>query len=308
MYNMNRLKPNYLYNHPLFTQFIKNIGLFLSAMVFMNAIGDAVAWYRMPKYDSVAEWHDHILDDVGFEQIPYYCPYYGRHNIQTWVIFISFVYNSIVVGISCWRNKPWFGNQSATPIRRPVQIGRPAIHFLQHTAILMMLRSFTMIVTAFPSPNPACKDESVSQLDYSGALVQTMSSFPAKSCGNQLFSGHTMFLTSFLIFEYKYNLVPRKMFFLSIIKTLIGYYSVIACRSHYSIDVLIAILFTFGIFIIHRVRGMNITTDFDISARDTDRMLVNIESLSVVPNMDRVDCFPNKTTLDGYYVDVDLNT
>ena len=292
---MIRFKPKYITNHPLITQFLKSTMSFLLAMVFMNAVGDAVAWYRMPKYDSVDEWHEHILDDVGFEIIPYYCPYIGHHNIQTLVIFISFIYNSIVTGISLWINGSYFNNQSGIPVVQP------AIHFLQHTAILMVLRSFTMTVTAFPSPNPTCKDESITQLGYSGALFQTMSSFPAKSCGNQLFSGHTMFLTSFMLFEYKYNLIPRKLFFISIIKTLIGYYSVIACRSHYTIDVLIAILFTFGIFNIYTVRGLPIQTNFNTMTNTSDNPEPNSKLINV-------NCHPIAPAPDGYYVDVCIGT
>ena len=120
---------------------------------------------------------------------------------------------------------------------------------------MLILRTLTLNVTALPNPNPLCVDESMSQISYFGAggtVAQIMGSFPSKTCGNLMFSGHTMFLTIFMLFETMHGLIPRKLAFLSIAKTIAGYHSIIACRSHYTIDVVLAIMITNMVFFLHK--------------------------------------------------------
>ena len=64
-----------------------------------------------------------------------------------------------------------------------------------------------------------------------------------------MFSGHTAYLILLVLFDYKYSVMPRKLFSLSIGRTILGLYSVIACRSHYSVDVVVSVLITTFTFV-----------------------------------------------------------
>lgn len=222
-----------------YKQIIAGIASFCSCAAIMAIFGDALAWHRMPKYNTIEIAKQHILDDAGFDLFSYYCPTPIGKNMQTTIILfsVSFI---IIRGVFFMRN------------------GQLIIQRLIHTSCIMMLmRTATLVVTSYPNPNPQCYLESTTPIDYFGAngsISQTISSFPTKSCGNLMFSGHTMFLTLFALFEYTYKIIPRKYFFLTVVKTAFGYYSIIACRSHYSIDVLVSFIvtnMTFQLYISH---------------------------------------------------------
>lgn len=209
---------------------------FCICSTMMSTFGDALAWYRMPKYDSVEEAEMYVMKDAGFELIPYSCPRTGGHNVQTYIIIASVIYS---VG-------------RCLMIRNGIAILQRMIHI---SCIMLLIRMVTLNMTALPNPNPLCVDESMTQISYFGAggtVSQILESFPPKTCGNLMFSGHTMFLTIFLLFETFHGLVPRKLILFSIAKTLAGYHSTIACRSHYTIDVMLAILFTNMVFFLHK--------------------------------------------------------
>jgi hypothetical protein len=84
-----------------------------------------------------------------------------------------------------------------------------------------------------------------------------MGTMPTHSCGNLMFSGHASLLTLLFLVEGKYDKIHNanaiwysKLLFIRIIKTVMGYYSIIACRSHYTSDVVIGIMLASLIFIV----------------------------------------------------------
>ncbi len=215
---------------------IRSILFFCGCSTIMSCLGDAVAWYRMPKYDTIENAQSHILNDLGHELIPYSCELsFIRHNIQTTVI----VFSLPVFIIRCYF----------------LHNGKLVFNRFAHLAgMMMLLRTITMISTAFPNPNPQCMDEAIVEISYHDAVIQTIGTFPTKSCGNLMFSGHTMFLTLFCIFEFKYLQLNNLCCVLSLAKTIFGIYSVIACRSHYTIDVVISLLLTNMVFQLYITR------------------------------------------------------
>jgi hypothetical protein len=238
--------------------------IFAACSVFMSVFGDALAWYRMPKYETAGEANNHILIDVGFDLIPYYCPRPGDMNVQTLVIVGSIAYNILY----CTFIKP-----------QGFAIMQRAFHII---TIMIILRTMTLNVTALPNPNPLCVDESLDQLPFfgsGGTIDGVLSEFPSKTCGNLMFSGHTMFITTFALIEYIYKTVPRKLYLFSICKTLIGYYSTISCRSHYTIDVLLGIMLTtmtFFLYLAYFPSKLQITyrTEREIQGTDTGSMML----------------------------------
>jgi len=215
-----------------------SISAFCSLSVFMSVFGDALAWYRMPKFKSIDEAESVVLDDAGFDLIPHNCFRPFGRNIQSWLILLSIIYTTI----QCI-----FVKKNGMAILQRI---------MNVSCVMMMLRTMTLNVTVLPNPNPLCMDEAIDPIGYfgyGGTVEMVLQTFPAKTCGNLMFSGHTMFIMIFLLSEYTYELVPPNLYFLSITKTIYAIYSIIACRSHYTIDVLLGVIITPMVFFLHRV-------------------------------------------------------
>jgi hypothetical protein len=205
-----------------------SIAFFVGCSIFMSIFGDALAWHRMPVYETIDEAKSHILRDLGHELIPYTCDVsFIKRNIQTTVILFSLP----AFLVRCYFLNIQYINK-----------------FLFVAGIIMILRTLTMMSTAYPNPNPQCYDESINEISYSDAILQTITSFPPRSCGNLMFSGHTMFLTLFFCFETRFLYTHWFYKVVSLFKTLFGLYFIIACRSHYTADVLVSILITCCVF------------------------------------------------------------
>lgn len=229
---------NMSYKYVLFQLSKTVISLLLS--VYIMSFMDAVAWYRMPRYYSANT--SHILRDVGYQVIPFYCPLESPNNIQTVII----TYSVVIDAIRCLS----------------LSRGRFILQrYLHITAIIYILRSLTVGVTSYPNPNPVCSEklnENRIFWGYEGVLYEVMNGFPTHACGNLMFSGHASSLTLLLLMEYKYDLWYRSankklrsvQTILKVSKTLIGYYSLISCRSHYTSDVIVGVITTTSIFII----------------------------------------------------------
>lgn len=200
--------------------------LFLFVSIYAMSFMDAVAWYRMPEYEN-----DKILQDIGFQIIPYNCPK-SPTNIQTLIIKYNLIINLVVC---------IFNNDGMFRIQR----------FMHVTSCTFILRGITISVTSYPSPNPVCDDETKHFWGEKGYVYVAMSSLPTKACGDLMFSGHTAMLTLLLLFEYNYDIWPKinAIKIIQLAKTLIGYYSIISCRSHYTSDVIVGIIVTVLLFI-----------------------------------------------------------
>jgi hypothetical protein len=213
--------------------------LFCICSTIMSIGGDALAWHRMPKYDTIHDAKLHILRDYGHELIPYTCDAsVVKRNMQTTVILFSLPF--FIGRCYMMSNGVYIFNK-----------------FARLVSIMMLLRTITMISTAFPNPNPQCYVESKMEITYHDAIIQTISTFPTKSCGNLMFSGHTMFLCSFCLFEVQYLYTQKWLRTLSVAKTLFGIYYIIACRSHYTIDVVAAFLLTGLVYNAYVMRSYN---------------------------------------------------
>ncbi len=207
-----------------------SITFFLGCSTFMSILGDSLAWHRMPVYDTIEEAKSHILHDFGHELIPYTCESsFVKRNIQTTVILFS---------LPIFLARCYFLTNGIQNIN----------NFLYIAGTIMILRTLTMISTSYPNPNPQCYDNSINDISYSDAILQTISAFPTKSCGNLMFSGHTMFLTLLFWFETHFLYTHWFCKIVSLFKTLLGIYFIIACRSHYTADVVVSILITSGVF------------------------------------------------------------
>jgi len=208
--------------------------VYCTSMAIMAVFGDAVAWHRLPTYEDTVDSIAHILPDVGFDAFPYYCPIVSGFNIQTLAIVCPVAFFAFRC-VFCLKNGVFV-------IQR----------FLHTSSVVMILRTLTLSVTSFPNPNPRCMGSTVTDnplFGSRGTILRIVTSFPPSTCGNLMFSGHTAYLILLVLFDYKYSVMPRKLFSLSIGRTILGLYSVIACRSHYSVDVVVSVLITTFTFV-----------------------------------------------------------
>jgi hypothetical protein len=245
----------YTYNH-ITRQVTKSIVLLLLSSYIMSFI-DALAWYRMPRYE---EKKMNILSDIGYEIIPYNCPLKSPQNIQTYILDISLIINLIMALLS---------KNGLFVLQRYAHI----------TSIVYLLRAMVVSLTSYPNPNPVCSSLIKNRRNLFGKdsiMRHVFSSLPTHSCGNLMFSGHAASLTLLFWIEGKYDQINNKsnglvrvITFIRIIKTVIGYYSIIACRSHYTADVVMGIMVSSFVFIISE-------THFK-----TSKMLTTIEMQSL---------------------------
>ena len=113
-------------------------------------------------------------------------------------------------------------------------------------------------LTSYPNPNPVCSSLIKNKHTLFGKdsiMGHVFSSFPTHSCGNLMFSGHAASLTLIFLIEGKYDRINNMnngrvivTTLIRIIKTVIGYYSTIACRSHYTSDVVMGIMVSSFVF------------------------------------------------------------
>jgi hypothetical protein len=227
------IKSNYPIDH-IAIQCLKTIIIILSSTYYMSLM-DALAWYRMPRNEYEM---NPILPDIGFTLIPYNCPLESPDNIQTYILKISIMFN-VVCAI--------YSKNGLFVIQRCIHL----------TSIACILKGSIECLTSYPNPNPVCSSLLEDKQTLLEIAKRVMGTIPSHSCGNLMFSGHASSLTLFLLVEGKYNIIRnankgcfRLLLIMRIIKTLMGYYSIIACRSHYTTDIAIGIMITWFIFIV----------------------------------------------------------
>ena len=199
---------------------------------------DAVAWYRMPRYEKNEQI---ILPDIGHEIIPLNCPLESPRNLQTYIIECSLISNILLALLS--------------------ENGLFVLQRYGHvTSIVYLLRGVVVSLTSYPNPNPVCSGLIKNRHTLFGKdsiMRRVFSTFPTHSCGNLMFSGHVVTLTLLFLIEGKYDGIKsmntkfiRLFLLIRIVKTMIGFYSIIACRLHYTSDVIMGIIVSTFVFII----------------------------------------------------------
>ena len=249
----------------IYNKLLVSVSLFVVSASIMAILGDALAWFRMPKYDTIKDSKLHILNDVGFDLIVYSCPKTMFGNVQTAIIILSL--GLYVVRTMFMINGLVYMQQ--------------LIHM---SCIMMLLRTTTLSLTSMPNPNPKCFDESLVPIEYTGydgSVFKTIHSVATKSCGNLMFSGHTMFLTIIYLFENKHKIVPRKLALLSFIKTAAGYYYIISCRSHYTIDVWISFLITNMTFQLYNNYHKGFFATILIECHEESKPMIDIDTINL---------------------------
>ena len=204
----------------------------------MAMFGGAVAYMHFPRYP---EQYPVSLPDYAFDIIPEFCPRMGilmHDNIQSEVLLILYLYIAVYCLI---RTKKTNLNDVH---------GLTIFQQLLHLNVLVFLtRTTTVSLTGIPQPNPRCVRRQHEAMKYKEAFyLVVMRGFPPHACGDLMYSGHVACTLMCVILILKHRLYENRfMKYMVLCLAGLGMYAVLSCRSHYSMDVVVAIYFALGL-------------------------------------------------------------
>lgn len=239
---------NFLHNSVLtvnnFKVVVSFVAWFVSYMI-MGVFGGSVAYMHFERSDrNVPD----PLPDFGYDRIPYFCPqipHVPHGNVQSIVLFI--LYAIILSGVVL-RWKPRFHPKSGTVISSGD--GRLILQHMFHLNCLVFLtRTTTVGLTGLPQPNPKCVNQQHLPVSFENALHFVMGrGFPPHACGDLIYSGHVGCTLICMAVLHRHGFLRNKIVGVGMwAVAVIGIYFTISCRSHYSVDVVLA--FYFGYFL-----------------------------------------------------------
>lgn len=140
--------------------------------------------------------------------------------------------------------------------------------FFALSGTVFLLRCVTMIITSLsvPGAHLQCKPPTSTNQDLASKLARAyfiwcgggMSIRGVRTCGDYMFSGHTVALTmmNFFITEY----TPRPIYYIHTISWMLnmfGIFFILAAHEHYSIDVFVAFYITSRLFLYYHTLSNN---------------------------------------------------
>ncbi|KAL9183430.1 hypothetical protein ACHAXT_004286 [Thalassiosira profunda] len=219
--------------------------LWFVSYTIMGIFGGSVAYLHFERSDRDIP---DPLPDFGYDVIPYYCPQVPgipHGNVQSCVLF--FLYAIIMSGVILrWR--PRYHPKSGTVIWGGD--GRLILQHLFHLNCLVFLsRTTTVGLTGLPQPNPKCVEQQHLPVSFGNALSFVMGrGLVPHACGDLIYSGHVGCTLICMAVLHRHGFLRHRLAAVSVwLVAAIGIYFTISCRSHYSVDVMLA--FYFGYFL-----------------------------------------------------------
>lgn len=197
----------------------------------MVSVSSGVALWRMPK--PAPGWpHSNgsnaVLPDIGFDLVPYA----GHLLCDTKSIFIGLPTFSLLILMTSTL-------LLCLCSRRRSEI---AVRFMLVESALLLLRSLSIVLTGLTNPDPRCANcQYGCPSSLIDAIKMTISRFPFWSCGDLVFSGHTVEFVLCACVWASYC-KARCLTLTAATVAVLGTSSLIGCRYHYSIDVFMALL------------------------------------------------------------------
>ncbi|TPP44752.1 PAP2 C-terminal family protein [Leishmania donovani] len=253
------LVPWYKQPLPLGTQVMRFILLLLLTVMFLG-VAILVANARMPDPKKVRP-----LPDLLLEWIPKVTLVENGSNV---IIFLLNA-TTVVVGfkvfllerhmnglpsvtflvgipkIGSFLNRIAFGVVDSG--RRPFPLKNVfpimTIRFLTSYAVVMVFRTFVIMGTSYPATDNHCQNPQVIEHPVLNVILTLVTlSSGAIHCGDLMFSGHTMILSLAFILAWDYSPFLHPWAVRVWVSALlpISYYCILASRSHYTDDILVA--------------------------------------------------------------------
>lgn len=117
------------------------------------------------------------------------------------------------------------------------------IRFLTSYAVVMVFRAFVIMGTSYPATDNHCQNPQVIEHPVLNVILTLVTlGSGAIHCGDLMFSGHTMILSLAFILAWDYSpfLHPWAVRVWASVLLPISYYCILASRSHYTNDILVA--------------------------------------------------------------------
>jgi len=190
---------------PVLIRTLLVMGFYLVCLYIMSVM-NVVAGIRYPKKSEV-------LPDVGFDILPAV----HENSIPNTILTVSIVCTAIRLVMH---------QKGITILRR----------FMIVHGITALMRGLTMVATSYPDPSLVCHDyepPSSTSLFWHTTLVSMK-----LTCGDLMFSGHTILFVLIGLLWHKYTRMLGKCIFWFI--SWLGCVSLIITRLHYTNDVLVA--------------------------------------------------------------------
>ena len=153
--------------------------------------------------------------------------------------------------------------------------------------LVFLTRTSTVGLTGLPQPNPKCVDQQHFPVTFGDALIFVMGrGFPPHACGDLIYSGHVGCTLICMAVLHRHGFLRKRLVaFLVWVLAVIGFYFTLSCRSHYSVDVMLA--FYFGYFLPEwyfnrsdgRVRGRMSRWIRSLEVRPADLRLLDYDDI-----------------------------
>ncbi|CCW64397.1 unnamed protein product [Phytomonas sp. EM1] len=134
------------------------------------------------------------------------------------------------------------------------------IRFLTVYAIMLLYRSVVLVLTAYPATDNQCQNPQTIENPLLN-IVLTLLTFGSASihCGDLMFSGHTIIICLAWIIIWDYSVYVHRFIFrlYSTVVMFVAFYGIIASRSHYTNDIVVAAYSTVTTFMLisHQPHG-----------------------------------------------------
>lgn len=116
-----------------------------------------------------------------------------------------------------------------------------------HLSLVLFIRCFTIVMTTLPDPSPGCRGENPLGANPLSWIVRF------RSCGDLIFSGHTTFLLTCAVMLWRAYPIERVWHFgvqiIAVTGVALGVVYIIACRIHYTVDVVTALVVNTIVFL-----------------------------------------------------------
>lgn len=213
--------------------------MYFMTISFVMCFVSSITWFRNPKVTPLPDLIHDLVPPLTDTKVPYM----GGLTLNAFPeMIIGVIVGITVIFIAASKHRSFI-------LRRVFVI----------YASLMALRCVCILITSLPDPHPACQvatpgTHEIAALDLRELVVRALVLFVPVgdhfTCGDMVFSGHTMLLMICgMVWHTYYKMVPG-VFVINWVKIAIwsliflGLFLIVATRLHYTLDVFLAIFLT----------------------------------------------------------------
>jgi hypothetical protein len=246
-YTCGRLIRRAIHNPLLFASKMALSGVIFFGCWYTMHFGGAIATWKFPRmtqHEYAEPLPDLVMDWFG---PPADLPYCG-HRDDWWFPGADM---ALALNLFMTLLEAFAGNHGHIHFQR-------AVHM---SALVFLCRTTVVGLTGLNQPNERCLVIQDEHMTYAEAMKYVFSTFPHRSCGDLIYSGHTALLVIWMINMRWQNGIVHNRWYLTLwcwLQSGWGISLLIVCRSHYTVDVALGFYFAFFVSQFYMVRALNI--------------------------------------------------